>query len=79
MVHMSMHYLYLQFTNLNFLPVFTNTSINVVPVLAFTKPIPDGLLAWHMTLPNNPHLSYQVNLSGLVNAFPGRHYLAMQW
>ena len=61
-IHMSMLCLYLQFTNINFLPVFTLSNINVFePVLAFTKPIPNGLLAWHMTLPNHPHLGYRVN------------------
>ena len=58
---MSMLYLYIQFTNLNSLPEFTNQSINVSPVLAFTKPISDGLLAWHVTLPDNSHLGYRVN------------------
>ena len=30
------------------------------PVLAFTKPVPDGLLAWHVTLPYDSHLSWSV-------------------
>ena len=40
---------------------FFGTNIDALPVLAFTKPISDGLLAWHVTLPDNSHLGYRVN------------------
>ena len=39
---------------------FFLTINSVLPVLAFTKPIPNCLLTWHVALPYNPYLGFGI-------------------